>query len=216
MGLTESLAEELLLHQHRTVRELEKSFMRLEYAKTKQGAYRVPDGENWNMLYVMRRVLRELPGTVEQNVTSLEAADLLKHSLASAAHDDAHAVRPTHVRDLLHLTRLYRHLMVEAASLARTDLLGLMKVVNLRSSRLNEENRITGDAVCMLAEQLMAQRRHLSSRKFHKLLEMIIREQVLNPDYQNSPFQPQMRADVRLEPLVRRALKTVRSYREGL
>jgi hypothetical protein len=216
MGLTESLAAELLKVQGKKVQELEKCFMRLEYAKTKKGKYRVPDGMNWNMLYVMRRLLRELPQTVEQNVTPKEATELLKASLAWAAHEDPHAVRPAHVRELVQLTRIYRHLMVEAASLARTDLPRLMKVVIMRSAKLNDENRITGDAVCLLAEQLMSQRRHLSSRQFHKLLEMIIREQVLNPDYQPSPFQPQLRSDARLEPLVRRALKIVRSYREGL
>lgn len=216
MGLTESLAAELLDQQPKKVQALEKSFMRLEYAKTKKGKYRVPDGMNWNMLYVMRRVLRELPATIDQNVTATEAKDLLNGSLAWAAHEDAHAVRPAHVRELVRLTRMYRHLMVDAATLAKTDLPRLMKVVSLRSEKLNDENRITGDAVCLLAEQLMAQRRHLSSRQFHKLLEMIIREQVLNPDYQPSPFQPQLRSDARLEPLVRRALKIVRSYREGL
>jgi hypothetical protein len=48
------------------------------------------------------------------------------------------------------------------------------------------------------------------------LLEMIIREQVLGPDYQPSPFQPQLRCDARLDHLVRRALKIVRGYREDL
>ncbi|HYX37008.1 MAG TPA: protein adenylyltransferase SelO family protein [Oligoflexus sp.] len=216
MGLTEALSDELLTQQRKTVLEFEKSFMRLEYAKTKKGEYRVPDGKNWNVLYVMRRILRELPQTVEQNVTSADASNLLQQSLAWAAHDDAHAVRPAHVRELVHMTRLYRQLMVEAASLAQTDLGRLMKVVSLRTTKLNDENRITGDAVCLLAEQLMAQRRHLSSKQFHKLLELIIREQVLNPDYQPSPFQPQLRNEARLEPLVRRASKTVRSYREGL
>jgi hypothetical protein len=216
MGLTESLAAELLDKQTRKVQALEKCFRRLEYAKTKRGRYRVPDGMNWNMLYVMRRILRELPATVGQNVTTAEATDFLKASLAWVAHEDPHAVRPAHVQDLVQLTRIYRHLMVDAAALAKTDLPRLMKVVSLRSGKLNDENRITGDAVCLLAEQLMSQRRHLSSRQFHKLLEMIIREQVLNPDYQPSPFQPQLRNDPRLEPLVRRALKIVRSYREGL
>jgi uncharacterized protein YdiU (UPF0061 family) len=216
MGLTESLAAELLDQQRKKVQELEKAFMRLEYAKTKKGKYRVPDGMNWNMLYVMRRVLRELPATVDQNISVAAATDFLNRSLAWAAHEDAHAVRPSHVRELMHLTRIYRHLMVEAAALAKTDLTRLMKVVSLRTAKLNEEDRITGDAVCLLAEQLMAQRRYLSSRQFHKLLELIIREQVLNPDYQPSPFQPQLRSDARLEPLVRRALKIVRSYREGL
>ncbi len=216
IGLTESLAAELLDQQGRKVQELEKAFMCLEYAKTKKGKYRVPDGMNWNMLYVMRRVLRELPATIEQNVSNAEGTELLKRSLAWAAHEDAHAVRPAHVRELVHLARVYKHLMVDAAALAKTDLARLMKVVSLRSEKLNDENRITGDAVCLLAEQLMTQRRHLSSRQFHKLLEMIIREQVLNPDYQPSPFQAQLRSDARLEPLVRRALKIVRSYREGL
>ncbi|WP_176736560.1 protein adenylyltransferase SelO family protein [Oligoflexus tunisiensis] len=216
LGLTESLAAELLAQQPKTVTALEKAFMHLEYAKTKKGRYRVPDGINWNVLYVMRRLLRDLPATIDRNMTTQEARDLLTRSLAWVAQDDAHAVRPAHVQELMRLTRFYRQLMVEAAALARTDLGRLMKVVSLRSAKLNDENRITGDAVCLLAEQLMAQRRHLSSRQFHKLLEMIIREQILDPDYQPSPFQPQLRNDARLEPLVRRALKTVRSYREGL
>lgn len=215
-GLTESLAEELLQKEARLVHSFEKSFMHLEYAKTRKGRYRVPDGMNWNVLYVMRRVLRDLPGTIDQNMTTNEAREFLYRSLAWVAHEDPHAVRPAHVRELMRLGGLYRKLMVSAAGLAKTDLPRLMRVVSLRSAKLNEENRITGDAVCLLAEQLMAQRKHLSSRQFHKLLELIIREQVLNPDYQPSPFQAQLRNDVRLEPLVRRALKTVRSYREGL
>ena len=61
LGFDEESVEILSAKNFRFIRQFEKVFYQFESARSKKGPVRVPDGINWNAIYCMRDILRELP-----------------------------------------------------------------------------------------------------------------------------------------------------------
>ncbi|MCX6130671.1 MAG: hypothetical protein NTX25_16630, partial [Proteobacteria bacterium] len=216
MGFTEALSEQLMQKYHGLIGKFENVFMRLEYAKNHDGDFRVPDGRNQHVLFVMRRLLRLIPLYLHSNDSRLDARNLLGEVLAETYHDHEAVIKSSHIKQLSSLLQLYNQILHKVLREGTHDRAEVLSQLTHRTSILNRDDRITGDAVCMLAEQLMEQRRRLNSRQFHKLIELIVRDQTLNPDFKGSPYLVQLRSESSLQLQLKRALKTLRAYREGL
>lgn len=203
------------------VTALQRIFSILEEAKGSGGTFKVPDGENQQVLFSMRRLLRLLPGRLQdrekQKAVESEAA-LLQKITAQACQNDPLAQLPRFQKTLREFETLYAELLQKIAKGRGLAFEGLLGSVFRRSALLNREERVTGDAICILAEQLLKQRLRLSSKQFHKLIEEIVHGQVLNPDYlsSESPREAALHPEKGLQNLVRMALRIVHSYREGL
>lgn len=216
LGCDSEQAGYLLQRHKRLVQQLLKTFSVLEHAKATAGFYKVPDGENWHMLFSMRKLLRLLPEQLLQQKAPWKGSELLAMIAAEEAQEDPLLEDKRYQKLAELLQKLYAELMkrmIEGRAQSREKEL---QILFNRAALINREDRVTGDAVCILAEQLARRRKQLSSKQYHKLIEEIVRGQVLNPDFVPNPFLDTRSRDGSIETFVRHALKVVHSYREGL
>ncbi len=216
LGLTHDQAQLALQRYGRLVVNMMKAFSVLEHAKSSDSFHKVPDGENWHMLFSMRKLLRQLPELMLQSKPPLSGDKLLTLMASQVAKRDP-LLASTRYQKLAELVqKQYSQLVDKVLESTDSNRETALQEIFKRAALINREDRVTGDAVCILAEQLTRQRRQLSSKQFHKLIEEIIRGQVLNPDFVPSAYIDTKRMEGVLEPLVRHAIKVVHSYREGL
>jgi uncharacterized protein YdiU (UPF0061 family) len=202
--------------QSRPLRVLMRQFVRLERAKASRGRFRVPDGENCHVLYSMRGLVRLLAERGIKGEPDLQPMILLKSIQSKAVQGDPALYKGSHQQAAEAIQVLYRQLINRLAVQLDRPRDHICKKIFQRAALINREDRVTGDAVCILSDHLLRLRRKLSPRQFHKLIEFIIRDQVLNPDHIPSPYLQRLRSDGVLEPWLKRAMKVVHSYREGL
>lgn len=225
LGLNAEQSTYAQKRQGELVALLQRKFAILEEAKASGGVIRVPDGENRQVLFCMRRLLRLLPERLQRMsltaggiLAKEEGSQLLQKITAQACQTDPLAQQEKYRRCLTEFALHYATLLEKVSKGLGLRPERFLSELFVRSALINREERVTGDAVCILAEQLLKQRLRLSSKQFHKLVEEIIRAQVLNPDYEPSRFADEsgLATERGLQNLVRYALRIVHSYREGL
>ncbi len=220
VGFTREQASYVASRQKRLLQDFQDSFSVLEEAKVPGELFKVPDGENSQVLFSMRRLLRILPERQQRRLERSPKAyqTLLQQIAARAVQKNPILDQVRYLREIEKLESLYAELLQRTAKGLKLSLEAFTGEIFRRSALINREDRVTGDAVCVLAEQLLKQRLKLSSKQFHRLIEEIVRGQVLNPDYEPSKFAD-LSADTNgagVQNFVKHALRIVYNYREGL
>ncbi len=215
MGLPVDLQGVLLAQEAVAVARFRRVHAYFEGARSARGPVKVPDGFNWNVIFSTRDLLRELPRRYLADPSPIPAAEFMEIALTSYATPEDQALTPYRRRQIRRFQSAYMDLMRAAAAHARADLADVLSLAAERSARINRYARITGDSVSHMVQVLMARRRRLSSRMFHRVMERFIREQVLDPDRDPGGGAPPVRG-----PEARRLLKglttVMEEYREGL
>ena len=202
---------DLLFNKHRaSVQEFRKIFTWFETAKSSEGLIEVADGVNWNAIYCMRDILRELPQIYlarggEDLLSDDEFIEIIRSSYAT--NEDVQKT-PSLKNRIKSFQEQYRKL-VSLAGKPASVLLG----ITMRSSVINKYDRVTGDAVTTVVDKVMQAKPRLSADDMYQVMREFTEFQNLNPDFKRSHHESRKLPRDRL---IKTMVKIVRDYREGL
>jgi hypothetical protein len=211
MGFDRKDLPHLIKGRGRTIERFENVFYNLEMTTTQKGEVKVPDGVCRHAIFKMRDVLRDLPDILMGGGASAkDFMDIMRSEYATKRD-----LRLTRYRrwQIQRLQRTYSDLVRYLAKHRKVDEMAVLKELAARSKVINRPERITGDAVSAIADDLTARRRRLTHGQLYRAVEGFVREQTFTPD---APKQKRPGLDGSERDLVTRMLSLVYNYREGL
>jgi hypothetical protein len=166
------------------MRSLRQSYDYFERAKSSKGIYPVSDGISWDAIYCMRDFMREMPGVLLAGKGPMSAPvfiDLLRSRYAS---DDDVVVTPGLKRRIKKIQKEYQHLVSAIATASGQAVEKLLRDMKKRSAIINRYDRITGDAIIHVADQLVEASHSLNKLQVMHMFNDFVAAQVLSPEFQ--------------------------------
>lgn len=216
IGFTSKYSDFLLENCKKDVEDFRSDFTYFEMAKSVKGIQKVPDGINWNAIYCMRDILRELPQMLLSRgmssfLKSSEFVDIIKSSYATRADLKKSIRRDMKIKSY---QKNYIKLLNKAAIKFKITPEKLLLDISMRSSVINKYDRVTGDSITTIVKKIMNQRPKLSAEDISTTLKEFTAYQNLNPDKDRkiSNFENEKEQSR----LVKGMLQIVREYRDGI
>ena len=205
------MVDYLLKNETDKVYRFRKVFSYFERAKSIEGLHQVADGINWSAIFCMRDILRELPQIYlarGEAISQNEFIEIAKSNYATPADLEINSYRE---RMISKFQNTYLELLdcIETKySISTTDL--LLKIT-MRSSVINKYDRVTGDSITKIVEQVLKRKPKFSPEELQEVLKDFTEYQMLDPDHKKKakPLKNHSR-------FMKGMLKVVRDYREGL
>ena len=212
IGFKKAHVDHLLKNHLPKVTKFRKVFSYFERAKSKRGAYKVPDGINRDAIFCMRDILRELPQLY------LARASALSHSEFTEIIKSSYARKSD-----LRLTEIRKRQINRFQSIYLSMLSALEKDLNLTSSQnlleltmrasvINKYDRVTGDSITYIVKKVQKLRPKLSANELYELAQQFSSYQNLDPDQNTTSTK----APERHKNIMQNLYSIVRECREGL
>ncbi|MGZ3809430.1 MAG: hypothetical protein ACXVCE_15205, partial [Bacteriovorax sp.] len=216
IGFNAKFADYLLESHRKEVEDFREDFSYFEMAKSVKGPQKVPDGINWNAIFCMRDILRELPQVylsrgLEKLVNEADFIDIIKSSYATKADLKRSLRRDLKIRGF---QKNYLRLINLVAKKFKETPEKILLDVSMRSSVINKYDRVTGDSITTIVDKVMHKRPKLSAEEISVILKEFTDYQNLNPDKErrSSNFEKEKEQSS----LVKGMLQIVREFRDGI
>ena len=216
IGFNAKYADILLENHRKDVEDFRSDFTYFEMAKSVKGPQKVPDGINWNAIFCMRDVLRELPqimlsrgmnGVINPN----EFLDVIKSSYATKADLKRSLRRDLKIKSF---QKNYLKLISKVAAKLKLTPEKVLLDVSMRSSVINKYDRVTGDSITNIVHKVMSKKPKLSAEEINGILKEFTDYQNLNPDKSRKPSN--FETEKEQSKLVKGMLQIVREFRDGI
>lgn len=204
----------LILKEKGLFEAFDREFCYFERSKVSGALQKVADGINHPPLFNMRSILRELPAfllTRQPNDHLMSDEVFFKTILSVFAKARDTRIRPKHRGHIQNFQRLYLK-MVEAAAAKRKPS-QILEGINQRSRQLNREDRITGNALIQIVEEILtATRKGLPMSEIQLIIDQLILAHMGLPEINVSRyFDRRPRAVVRID-LISRLMNLVERH----
>ena len=216
IGFPQRYTDFLLENCKKDIEDFRNDFSYFEMAKSSKGPQKVPDGINWNAIFCMRDILRELPQIyLSRGLTNLiseaEFIDIIKSSYATKADLKRSLRRDLKIRSF---QKNYTKLINKVATKFKLAPEKVLLDVSMRSSVINKYDRVTGDSITTIVQKIMNQKPKLTPDEVLVVLREFTAYQNLNPDKDRkiSNFE----AEKEQSRLVKGMLQIVREFRDGI
>jgi hypothetical protein len=216
IGFNHKYVSALLESYRKEVVDFRNDFTYFEMAKSVKGPQKVADGINWNAIFCMRDILRELPQLylsrgLSAEIKNNEFLDIIKSSYATPADLKSNLRRNLKMRSFQkNYTKLFALLSKKLKIPAEKILLD----VSMRSSVINKYDRVTGDSISTIVEKVMNKKPKLKAEEISEVLMEFTSYQNLNPDKEQGTSNfDSVKEQSRL---VKGMLQIVREYRDGI
>ncbi len=210
LGFQAQTAELLFKSARSEIEALLDPFSYFERCKSKEGLKKVADGINWNAIYCMRDILRELPQLYLSRQTSIERSEFIEIIKSFYATDEDLQSNSYRDKKIDSFQESYWNLVNKASTLAKLPVEDILLNMTMRSSVINKIDRVTGDSISEIVHKVMTAKPKLKADKLFKVLSEFVDYQDLRPESKMS------KSDREHSTMVRGMLKIVREYREGL
>ena len=211
LGFKPETQEALLKPAKKEIDALLDSFSYFERAKSKAGLHKVPDGINWNAIFCMRDILRELPQLYLSRNTNIQRSEFLE--IIKSYYCTEEDLAPNSYRDkkIDDFQEFYWKLVRKAAKFNNEDEQTVLLNMTMRSSIINKMDRVTGDSISEIVHKVMHAKPKIKPTKLFELLSEFVDYQDLKPESKMANADKESQSN-----LVKGMLKIVREYREGL
>lgn len=212
IGFEEDQIKYLLKSKLNDVTEFRKIFSYFERAKSQVGKVKVEDGINWNAIFCMRDILRELPQLLlhrNEFISPLEFVEIIRSSYATDQDMEPNEARNSKIMEYQYQYLKLIDSVAKSYKLSRQDI--LLKIT-MRSSVINKYDRITGDSITVIVDKVLKAKPKLDSNQVFELMREFSEYQNLDPDTKRTTKNTSLEQTR----LMKGMLKVVRSYREGL
>lgn len=193
VGFTDPQRESLLKNHLKFVRRFYAEFSYFERMKTYRKLARVADGVNRPAIFNMRQVLARLPAYFLENLDKFNGQVMPANELFEVMLTDFAAGKDKSLNDRLskrmqRLQLLYKSLVKKVA--AKGTLPDVLITLSERASRINRKNRITGNSLIHIVDELLkARRKGFSDIAIQEVMTAIIDDQNLSPEMQHMPVK---------------------------
>jgi len=212
IGLTDEEVEYLLTHHEGHVLKFRKVFSYFERAKSEEGVYAVADGINWNAIFCMRDILREMPQIFLHREASLERDEFIEIIKSTYATESDLEINSYRAKKIDQFQDLYWEMIHKLAKRFEKDISDILLQITMRSSVINKYDRVTGDSISNIVDKVMKKRPKVRSDELYQIMHEFSEYQNLDPDnkrtvkVKNSEHSKMMKG----------MLKIVRDFREGI
>jgi hypothetical protein len=193
VGFDPKQIECLLDCKPKEVREFNRALDYFEDLKISRGMERLPDGITHKPLFLIRNLLRVLPGFyLSQSIKGVEdetaymPADVFCGFMA-ASYASRKDLKLTKAR-LEHVKNLQRCYLTLVESIGR-PIEEVLNTLQERTAVINHRHRLTGDAMVFIIEEVLALKDRIKVDDLQEALEAFIESQVLIPG-QWQPVDP--------------------------
>lgn len=204
----------LLDHAKKEIRDFHKALSYFEDLKISRGIERLPDGFTHKPIFLIRNLLRLLPAYfLAQAIRRVDEENaympgdvfcrVMAASYVSKRDLELTASRKDYIKNLQH-----RYLTLMATLGKPFE--EVLKTLQERSTVINHRHRITGDALVLIIEEIMAMKGKMNINGLQEALEAFIDSQVLIP----GKWRPVQPADLKGNTLKARLLQRIEASLE--
>lgn len=190
LGFDEEQRRRIIV-EDKVFRHFEREFDYFERAKVSGAPEKVADGINHPALFNLRVASRILPQTLlKPNADGFrDHARFFAEILSSFAKRQDTKMRPKHKAHLENLLTQYQKLVGIAAG--RENPHRIIKAIADRAQRLNADNRLTGNALIHVVDELIQERKKgLTERQFQQIIEQLVYSYAGLPEVEMSRHVP--------------------------
>lgn len=211
VGFDPKCFDHILKKNHKSFKNFETAFRHFEKAKSILGPQEVPDGINWNAIFCMRDILRELPQIYlsrGESISSDEFTDIIKSSYATAKDLQHNSYRKKMISQF---QKSYWELVETMSKIKDQETSKVLLEMTMRSSLINKYDRITGDSITKIVQVVMEKRPRVKVEELHQFVSELVEYQTLDPSKRSQKELPKNPSK-----LLKGALQIVQDFREGL
>jgi uncharacterized protein YdiU (UPF0061 family) len=216
MGFNPSQRENILKEKN-LFDEFDKVFSYFERAKVSGTVRKVPDGVNHPALFDMRAINRELPAYLLKNgiQSTMTEEDFFRTLLSSFAKMKDTRRRPKHSRKIKQFQELYVQLVKTAAG--KTSPKSILPGIAERAKKLNHDNRITGNALIQIVDEILSQRRRgVSHASVQAWIDQLIFSHLDFPEVNLGPWYQRKPRAIPHPDVLEKLLQLVQSYKHDI
>lgn len=207
-----AIQRENILKEKDLFNRFDKEFSFFERAKISGTIEEVADGVNHPALYNMRNLLRFLPKTFARQATSQEIFQTMISSFAKSRDTRMGEKQSRHIT---HLVQLYRELVVAAAGRQKPE--SILKGLAKRAEKLNSDQRITGNALIEVVDEILNEkRRGLSAGQIQRIIDRLVFENSGMPEVNCSRFYQDAKAPLVKADLLNKLFDLVEQHKEDI
>ena len=209
MGLSEKQRTFLMENHSSRIEKLRKHHSYFEKTKSKRGIYKIEDGITCDAVFSMRDLMRELPKRLLSHPTRLDSKTFLSIFKSSYAKKRDLKINHYRKKEIKEFQRSYIKIMKLLAGKFHEGIIAkTLLEVSMRSSVVNRYDRITGDAIIHVTQNLIRNQRKLSFQQKHKIIETLVQ-------YQVEQVEPEVKPESKIGKIVLRNIKAIQTHREG-
>jgi uncharacterized protein YdiU (UPF0061 family) len=177
--------QRILLNKHLpAVKKFYQTHSDLERLKTYRKMQRVPDGLNRPAILNLRSAMAEMPKSLLEK-RNLSEKDFFKLMIAQSATPKDRKLSERLKKKIRRWQRGYATLLHKVSPNENGP--SLLKILSERAGSINRDDRITGNALIGIVEEIMAfDQKTSKSSPIQAVVEEFIDHQTLNPDFKSS------------------------------
>lgn len=220
MGFTSEQISYLMANARKEIRDFDRSLSYFEDRKVSKGIEKLPDGFTHNPVFLIRNLLRTLPGYY------------LSHAITRADDESAHMPNEIFLQTMaasyvgkkdLKLTdartsqiRAFQesYLRLVAALGGPLDL--VLQTLQERSAVINHRHRITGDAVTWIIEEVIAMKGKIRIDGLQEAIDSFIDSQVLIPGKWRPVSPTHLKSNTLKSRLLQKIQENLEAYKESI
>jgi len=219
MGFSPSQKDHLLSKHQRLLSKFKSHFSYFEKASSTKGIYETADGVTCDAIFCMRDILRELPKHLLNSdaIKLMSSEEFIQHSKSSYAKKKDLVLSENRRRRIQDFQSLYFALIKKISRDLKVPVRKVLLEVNMRSSVLNAFDRITGDGVISLTDQLLKDKKRLSKNELYQLFIGVVQTQLIHQKMKGRESdRPSKPSSKRLEKAIESNLLIIKEYRDSI
>ena len=220
IGFTSEQIAYLMSNAQKEIRGFDRSLSYFEDRKVSKGIEKLPDGFTHNPVFLIRNLLRTLPGYyLSQAIT--RADDVSAHmpheiflQTMAASYVGKKDLKLTDTR-IAHIREFQEsYLRLVAAFGGPLDL--VLKTLQERSAVINHRHRITGDAVTWIIEEVIAMKGKIKIDGLQEAIDAFIDSQVLIPGKWRPVPTEHLKSNTLKSRLLQKFQENLETYKESI
>jgi uncharacterized protein YdiU (UPF0061 family) len=220
IGFTLEQIDRLMQNAQKEIKEFHRALSYFEDLKISKGIERVPDGFTHKPLFLIRNLLRLLPAYyVAQAITAVDEEtafmpDDIFCQIMAASYVGKRDLQltPSRISHIKNFQECYLKLVLAVDEPLDT----VLKTIQERSAVINHRHRITGDAVTLIVEEIVAMKSKIKIEGLQEALDAFIDSQVLIPGRWRPVPPEQLEGNTLKGRLLMKIQESLEEYKESI
>ena len=218
IGFNDSHREYLFNEHQDLIKKFKGVFSYFEKAKSARGPHNVLDGHTWDAIYCMRDILRELPAHLFEKEAIMAPEEFMGTIASSYANKRDKTLNDVKIRKIQEFQKRYMALVRQTAKTFKKTERKILLELGMRSSIINQYDRITGNSILEVTDKVLRERKRLSFDGLQKVIQDFIHYQKMRPDPDSKKDMKNLNSveEQRSQQVMDKIMWLVREHRESL
>lgn len=220
MGFTPEQIEHLMQTAQNEIKDFHRSLSYFEGRKVSKGIEKLPDGLTHNPVFLIRNLLRLLPAYyVAQTISRVDDTsaympeDIFCRAMA-ASYVEKRDLKLTAAR--IAQVKNFQECYLKLVAAQDQPFEAALKTLQERSAIINHRHRITGDAVTVIIEEVIAMKGRIRVDGLQEAMDAFIDSQVLIPGKWQPVPPEQLESDTLKSRLLNKIQENLEEYKESV